>query len=323
MRALVATKNGVCPPALAQVFEREGIVADFVDSDDLDVVADDIKFAGDSPYSLVFHDGSLPDDFGAVIDNTPPILSADFTSAIEQGRFDPDPLISQAYLVISNKLGRVEKGTIRSGAFEINLLEGTAKVNGKSLGLSPKEFSVLRVIAIYGDQRRVTFQQVFEHVYGVDSAQKENNVNVQISKINTKIGGVFESDHKIKAKRFLGYSLNQSLENFQRLAGNIEFCNLTGQVKCGDNSVDLRGPQLIQILQTLLSEGRLNAERVCSTFDFSRSYLTVVVTHLRNAMREISGGHHIKSIHGVGYRLTDEPVPENGHSPTTPSRRLI
>lgn len=303
MRALATFKKNRTPVNLLQAFQLHGINVDCYDYDSREdaLSALHTNRVG-APYSVFLHDGSFELGLGLPV-FADVSISDEFTRAKLLGCYDSSDIIRRTYLKVTDKLNTSEAGVINVEGFEVNLLKSNVKVDGLPLNLSPKEFSVFRVLSIYAADRKVKKEELLQHVYGIDTGVDIRTVEKHLIRINQKI-------KKLVGDKFLihigvkntGYSLSSQPKDIQTLASDLEFSKQWSLVRCGDKQCSL-GVKDAQALELLISRrGGVVSNDAIGPDDYSN------IKRLRKAMREVAGHHYILGVYGIGYQLVKEPI---------------
>jgi DNA-binding response OmpR family regulator len=158
------------------------------------------------PVIIIATEGGLPaltaewgfDEF--ILDSAGPAeVEARIRTAIgklEASRIDADP----------------HAGEIKSGEVVIDETSYTAKIRGKSLDLTYKEFELLKYLAQHPG-RVFTRAQLLQEIWGYDYFGGTRTVDVHIRRLRSKLGTEFEAI--IGTVRNVGYRFNINRENLQ------------------------------------------------------------------------------------------------------------
>ena len=103
-------------------------------------------------------------------------------------------------------------GEIKSGEVVIDEKSYTAKIKGKSLDLTYKEFELLKYLAQHPG-RVFTRSQLLQEIWGYDYFGGTRTVDVHIRRLRSKLGAEFEAI--IGTVRNVGYRFNTSRDNLQ------------------------------------------------------------------------------------------------------------
>lgn len=103
-------------------------------------------------------------------------------------------------------------GEIRSGEVIIDEKTYTAKIKGRALDLTYKEFELLKYFAQHPG-RVFTRSQLLQEIWGYDYFGGTRTVDVHIRRLRSKLGPEFEAI--IGTVRNVGYRFNQSLKDAQ------------------------------------------------------------------------------------------------------------
>jgi|GEM_PF-6512096 len=311
MRALAAFQDGVCPPNLLITCKSEGLVVDSFEYDHPDEILEVLRYTKSAPYSFLIHDEGVSEQkFDQVLTNIP-VFRKTFNVKAAQGLFDPQKAIRQAYCDLSNALDMGGDGVLKSGAFEADLLNATVRVNDQPLILTRKEFSILRALMVYGHTSPIKSSHLSEHVYDENGNSTGKALHLHIYKINKKIARGAGDEHRIESVGSRGYIVTDHVNDFEPLVEEISYSNTSGVIRKNGKSVVLQ-PQCCQILDVLKRKkgNVVSKSSLCDSIGLFIGVLEVRLTAIRNAMREISGGHYIANVLGEGFFLSGTPVSE-------------
>ncbi len=116
--------------------------------------------------------------------------------------FDLDELVARIHALLRRQAGRAEPVVIY-GALSLNPLTYEVSMDGKSLSLSAREFSLLKALLEHpGAVRSVA--QLQQHMYRWDEEVDSNTVEVYIHALRKKLGPGF-----IKNVRGVGYRVSR------------------------------------------------------------------------------------------------------------------
>ncbi len=116
--------------------------------------------------------------------------------------FDIDELDARLRALLRRAAGRAAP-TIRHGGIELDPAARTVRLQGQLVEMSPREFSVLRVL-LEARGRVLSRQQIEEHLYSWDAAIESNAVEVHIHHLRRKLGSA-----TILTMRGVGYFIPQ------------------------------------------------------------------------------------------------------------------
>ena len=83
-----------------------------------------------------------------------------------------------------------------------------ANIDGKKIGLSKKEFEVLRLMMSH-PQKVFSKNNLYESVWGGDFLGDDNTINVHISNLRTKLGAVQPNQEYIQTVWGIGYKMKE------------------------------------------------------------------------------------------------------------------
>ena len=101
--------------------------------------------------------------------------------------------------------------TLSTGELELNQENHTVKKNGAEIGLTAKEYAVLRLL-LQKPQKIYTKAQLYEKVWQEDYLGDENAVNVLISRLRTKIEEDPRNPVYVSTVWGIGYKLGKPKE---------------------------------------------------------------------------------------------------------------
>lgn len=116
--------------------------------------------------------------------------------------FDIDELDARLRALLRRAAGRAAP-TIRHAGIEMDPAARTVRLQGQPVDMSPREFSVLRVL-LEARGRVLSRQQIEEHLYSWDAAIESNAVEVHIHHLRRKLGSA-----SIMTMRGVGYFMPQ------------------------------------------------------------------------------------------------------------------
>lgn len=309
MRVLAAFNGGGCPEKLKKAMSRQGFAVDEVSYLDGSDIADDLRYA-DAPYSLLIHDGGV----GRIPTRQVPVtidINDGFNGEAKQGRFDPNPVIRQAYDEFSRRLPNAFCSVVWAGSFSVDLIKSTARVNGQPLELTKTQFKLLRALVIYAARDMLPPNEFFEHVYGVDADIFNDTVKVHLNKLNKKIKEAAGEEFMIKGYGNRGYTLSDDPTDFQPLVDGIDYSYQWGVLRNMHSRIRL-APMAVEILDTLYQrkETPIQKEFLMRAAGVkSESSLWAQLTSVRSAISDLSqGGQYVETIRDRGVVLRDAPV---------------
>ena len=116
--------------------------------------------------------------------------------------FDIDELDARLRALLRRAAGRAAP-TIRHGGIELDPAARTVRLHGQLVDMSPREFSVLRVL-LEARGHVLSRQQIEERLYSWDAAIESNAVEVHIHHLRRKLGS-----GSILTMRGVGYFIPQ------------------------------------------------------------------------------------------------------------------
>ncbi|MBG6214612.1 MAG: response regulator transcription factor [Cryobacterium sp.] len=118
----------------------------------------------------------------------------------------------------AGRLARTEpSNTIRAAGVVIDEASYSAKVHGKPLDLTYKEFELLRFLAAH-PSRVFTREQLLSEVWGYDYFGGTRTVDVHVRRLRAKLG---DQESLIGTVRNVGYRFNVHDENDERVPNSI------------------------------------------------------------------------------------------------------
>ncbi|TFB71960.1 response regulator transcription factor [Cryobacterium glaciale] len=118
----------------------------------------------------------------------------------------------------AGRLARTEpSNTIRAAGVVIDEASYSAKVHGKPLDLTYKEFELLRFLAAH-PSRVFTREQLLSEVWGYDYFGGTRTVDVHVRRLRAKLG---DQESLIGTVRNVGYRFNVHEENDERVPNSV------------------------------------------------------------------------------------------------------
>ncbi|TFD61773.1 response regulator transcription factor [Cryobacterium suzukii] len=118
----------------------------------------------------------------------------------------------------AGRLARTEpSNTIRAAGVVIDEASYSAKVHGKPLDLTYKEFELLRFLAAH-PSRVFTREQLLSEVWGYDYFGGTRTVDVHVRRLRAKLG---DQESLIGTVRNVGYRFNVHEENDERVPHSV------------------------------------------------------------------------------------------------------
>ncbi|MDR1080415.1 MAG: response regulator transcription factor [Deltaproteobacteria bacterium] len=99
-------------------------------------------------------------------------------------------------------------GAVKAGALSFDMVAGRASLRGRELGLSPKEFAVLLMLARNG-RRPVSAGSLYGAIWGGEFEYGSGAVKTVVSRLRRKLGDSFTLEHDAVEG---GYLLNEMPE---------------------------------------------------------------------------------------------------------------
>jgi two-component system response regulator PhoP len=219
MRILLVEDQPLIGKAIKLGLSEEGFAVDWVTN-----IEDGLHLARELEFDSVVLDLMLPDGSGLDLlrelrtkDNMTPVLILTAKDTI-QDKIDGFARGTDDYLtkpfVFEELLGRVRALTRRRyqfhgnkidlGALRIDLIGRTAHTNGKDIGLTSKEFSILELLLL-NRSKILSRIKLTEHLYSEDTEIAASNViDVFINKLRRKLEAA-KAGFKVETVRGEGY----------------------------------------------------------------------------------------------------------------------
>ena len=222
MRALVVEDDVQIAEVNRRVLEGEGFSVQTAAT-----LTDGQRHAISEDYDIILTDLMLPDGHGlAIIEGVrgrgkgTPILVITGVDAVESTvralDLGADDYLRKPYDVeelrarVRALMRRGQTGVaaqIVCGNITVNRIAREAKVNERTLNLTPKEFALLEFFASNRD-KPVTRAELLEKVWRIDFATGTNIVDVNIARLRAKLNSVEATCH-IEAERGVGYKFTE------------------------------------------------------------------------------------------------------------------
>lgn len=321
MRILVAMNDKSASQKLADVFRADGYAVDVAGYNTPKDITGGIENVGSTPYKLIVHDAELPADS---IKGVPARLAVVANEGIQEAfqscamcKISPDDndasIRKKAAFRLAQIYGLSGNGIVRSGPFEMDLLNRKAKVDGKDLPLTPKEYAIFRSLCLH-QGRLIKPAEIAEHVY--DSGAKVESETALIRRyfiiINNKMKEILgHDDCRIKSQGHNGYLMEGiDLSKLGQIKfGGLVFA-LSTMTLIGENDTKILTGQQAEFL-VLLKDKRLKTYGFLreSLGNISMSQLKLLKSKVIGSMEDVSGENYIKMHRGEGFQLCDTPVP--------------
>ena len=121
--------------------------------------------------------------------------------------FEREELLARIEAVIRRTAGSYKDNEVEFEELKLNLKNRTAAINGKTVNLQGKQFDMLEYL-INSNGTIVTKEQIFDKIWGFESATTTNVVEVYASGIRKELSK-FGYDKYIKTIRGVGYILSK------------------------------------------------------------------------------------------------------------------
>jgi DNA-binding response OmpR family regulator len=121
--------------------------------------------------------------------------------------FVADEVVARVKAVLRRSQVDHDNPVKRFGQLEINLKAHQVTLNGKNITLTPRDLSVLLLLAENPNQT-FTREQLIEQIWGWDYDGSDRAVDLSIKRIRRSLQGWSNSEGEIKTLRGLGYQLS-------------------------------------------------------------------------------------------------------------------
>jgi len=321
MLALVVGDKSL-PMAWESALTRKNIVYDVVNSTDDEELKSYIDHA---EYDFLIHGKSLRGSkLLSQLSSGVDIVTLDVNLAFRNGAKNVDKQaqacvnIGLLELAQSHKNG--DTGFLRVGPYEVDLLSGTARVDGHALDLIESEFSVFRALCAHSDgQYRSKFDLLsltkgsgidedFDDDLFVDPHDDAMEMNATIRNIQSKIESAAGKEYRIPRMYNTGLSMNPLADDYRRVANHLSYNPHTRRLKSQDKEVTIT-PRSVLIMDCLIgAQIPVSREVLMQRLNCTEGSLKVQMTKVRNSMQELVGGHHITNVYGEGYMLVEDKI---------------
>lgn len=120
--------------------------------------------------------------------------------------FEREELLARIEAILRRSIGDYKENELEYKDLKLNLKNRKATINGKELNLQGKQFDILEYL-INSKGTIITKEQMFDKIWGFDSATTTNVVEVYASGLRKELNK-FDYDKYIKTIRGVGYILN-------------------------------------------------------------------------------------------------------------------
>jgi len=118
-------------------------------------------------------------------------------------------LLAQLRAVLRRAAESSMRGTVRIGRLEVDRSARTARWDGTTVPLSPREYAVLEVLASRAPAV-VTKDELLAEIWGDEQAATRNNVEVYVGYVRRKLAAA-GADGLVRTVRGHGYQLDEAL----------------------------------------------------------------------------------------------------------------
>lgn len=121
--------------------------------------------------------------------------------------FEREELLARIEAILRRSIGDYKENELEFENLKLNLKNRTATIDGQEVNLQGKQFDILEYL-INSKGTIITKEQMFDKIWGFDSATTTNVVEVYASGLRKELGK-FGYDKYIKTIRGVGYILSK------------------------------------------------------------------------------------------------------------------
>lgn len=121
--------------------------------------------------------------------------------------FEREELLARIEAILRRSIGAYKENELKFENLKLNLKNRTATINGKDVNLQGKQFDILEYL-INSKNTIITKEQLFDKIWGFDSATTTNVVEVYASGLRKELSK-YGYDKYIKTIRGVGYILSE------------------------------------------------------------------------------------------------------------------
>jgi two-component system, cell cycle response regulator CtrA len=232
MRALLVEDDAVSARLVRAAIEPQGFVVEASESGE-----DGLELAKLYDFDIAVVDLRLPDIDGAEVVRrmraanvgTPALMLSGVDDRREKVRalvcgaddylakpFDREELTARLRAIVRRSKGHAGS-VIRTGRMAIDLSARTVEIDGKPLGVTPKEYGILELLSLRRG-KTLTKEAFLDHLYGGMDEPEQKIVDVFICKLRKKIAAVAGDNGGIQTVWGQGYVLRETGAGAPQLA---------------------------------------------------------------------------------------------------------
>ena len=226
MRVLLVEDDSSTAKTIELSLRSEGFVVDTTDLGE-----DGLEIGKLYDYDLIILDLMLPDMDGYEVLRrlraahiiTPILILSGLTEISDKVKglgfgaddyltkpFNKNELIARVQAIIRRSKGHAES-IIRTGRMMVNLQARTVEVDGKSIRLTGKEYSILELLSLRKGST-LTKEMFLNHLYGGIDEPELKIIDVFICKLRKKLSDALDGENYIETVWGRGYVLRDSAE---------------------------------------------------------------------------------------------------------------
>jgi two-component system, cell cycle response regulator CtrA len=130
--------------------------------------------------------------------------------------FHPDELVARIHAIVRRSKGHAQP-VIQTGDLFVNLNTKTVKVNGASVHLTNMEYQILELLSLRKGTP-LSKEQLLNHLYGGIDEPQSKIIDVFVSKLRKKLGGVSNGKNYIETVWGQGHVLRAPAERRPRIS---------------------------------------------------------------------------------------------------------
>ena len=221
MRILLIEDDPTVCKNLQETLQAEGVICDIATKG-----IDGLELSKVYDYDIILLDLMLPDITGYEVtkklransNNTPICIISAIGESDEKIKglglgaddyvtkpFNKDELLARTQAIIRRSQGHATS-VIRSGKMTINIKEKIVTIEGKAVNLTPKEYSILELLALRKGAT-LTKEMFLNHLYGGIDEPELKIIDVFICKLRRKLARLLGDDNCIETVWGRGYIL--------------------------------------------------------------------------------------------------------------------
>lgn len=245
MRILLIEDDPALCSNLQNTLQAEGIICDVASKG-----VDGLELVKVYDYDIVLLDLMLPDITGYEVtkklransNNTPICIISAFGDSEDKIRglglgaddyltkpFNKDELIARVQAIIRRSQGHATS-VIKRGKMIINIKEKIVTIEGKAVNLTPKEYSILELLAIRKGAT-LTKEMFLNHLYGGIDEPELKIIDVFICKLRRKLARLLGDENCIETVWGRGYILRDGSAQDEIVGENVlDFAKSSSQL---------------------------------------------------------------------------------------------